>query len=340
MNKLKSKGEWNELKGKRKQKEGSAMKVWFVCLGVLLLLYGVIGCSTTEKQRSSEAYVPPPSPSIVGPAGPSGPAGPVGAQGTVGATGAPGAGVAGATGEKGVSGPTGIQGAVGETGPAGAVAVGRAGVTGAAGPAGAEGTRGATGEQGASTAGSTGSIGQTGPQGAQGITGETGAKGTTLVGPAGPAGSAGVAGEQGAVGTTGARGVTTAGVAGSTGSAGNAGPQGPAGATGARGPAGVIDRWTSYRTFWFESNTADLRSSDMSKVSEIAGYMQQNPSLKVGIDGSIPPGSDQDLGNRRVSTVRAALIKAGMPASRIEMGAFGEAQLAREGRVEVLIRTR
>jgi hypothetical protein len=61
MNKLKFKGEWNEVKGKRKQKEGSAMKVWIAGLGVLLLLNGVIGCSTTEKQRSSEVYSPPPA---------------------------------------------------------------------------------------------------------------------------------------------------------------------------------------------------------------------------------------------------------------------------------------
>ena len=108
---------------------------------------------------------------------------------------------------------------------------------------------------------------------------------------------------------------------------------------GARGPAGVIDRWTSYRTFWFDSNTAELRSSDMSQVSEIAGYMKQNPSLKVGIDGSIPPGSDQDLANRRISTLREALIKAGVPASQIETGAFGDVKLARERRVEVLLRT-
>jgi outer membrane protein OmpA-like peptidoglycan-associated protein len=78
----------------------------------------------------------------------------------------------------------------------------------------------------------------------------------------------------------------------------------------------------------------------MHKVSEIVGYMQQNPSLRVGIDGSIPSGSDQDLGNRRVSHVREALIKAGVPASQIEIGAFGNPQLARDGRVEVLIRTR
>ena len=104
----------------------------------------------------------------------------------------------------------------------------------------------------------------------------------------------------------------------------------------------MIDRWTSYRSFWFDHDTVGLRGSDTGQVPEIAYYMEQNPSLKVGIDGSIPRGSDprsQDLAGRRVSTVCEALITAGMPAHRIERGAFGDAQLARDGRVEVLIRT-
>jgi outer membrane protein OmpA-like peptidoglycan-associated protein len=104
----------------------------------------------------------------------------------------------------------------------------------------------------------------------------------------------------------------------------------------------VVDRWISYRTFWFDSNADDLRSSDTGQVSEIAYYMQQNPSLKVGIDGSIPSGSDtrnQDLAGRRVSNVYDALIEAGVPGYRIETGAFGDAQLARQRRVEVLLRT-
>jgi outer membrane protein OmpA-like peptidoglycan-associated protein len=37
--------------------------------------------------------------------------------------------------------------------------------------------------------------------------------------------------------------------------------------------------------------------------------------------------------------VRDALIQAGVPASKIQAGAFGDTQLARDRRVEVLIRT-
>jgi outer membrane protein OmpA-like peptidoglycan-associated protein len=125
---------------------------------------------------------------------------------------------------------------------------------------------------------------------------------------------------------------------------GAAGAQGPAGATGAQGPAGIVDRWNPYREFTFDVARAELQPSDASKVSEIATYMKKNPSLQVGIDGSISPrpGSDmstQDLRDRRVDAVRSSLIQAGVPAERIKIGAFGDPQLRRDGRVDLLIST-
>jgi outer membrane protein OmpA-like peptidoglycan-associated protein len=134
-----------------------------------------------------------------------------------------------------------------------------------------------------------------------------------------------------------------AGLTGSAGPAGDAGPQGRIGAQGAQGPAGVVDRWISYRTFWFNYDTETLRSSDSGQVSEIAYYMQQNPSLKVGIDGSIPQGSNnksRNTADHRIKAVYQALVNAGVPAYRIETGMFGDSKLAREQRVEVLLRTR
>jgi outer membrane protein OmpA-like peptidoglycan-associated protein len=134
-----------------------------------------------------------------------------------------------------------------------------------------------------------------------------------------------------------------AGIAGSTGHSGTTGLQGPVGPIGAQGPVGVVDRWTSFRDFWFDFNRADLQTSEMSKVSEVAAYMKQNPSLRVGIDGSMDPrGTDprnQDLSDRRISAVRDALIQAGVPTSKIQSGAYGDAKLARDRRVEVLVRT-
>lgn len=115
------------------------------------------------------------------------------------------------------------------------------------------------------------------------------------------------------------------------------------GPIGAQGSVGIVDRWTSFRDLWFGFDRADLQTSEMSKVSEVAAYMKQNPSLRVGIDGSMDPrGTDprnQDLSDRRVNTIRNALIEAGVPASKIQAGTFGDTQLTRDRRVEVLIRT-
>jgi outer membrane protein OmpA-like peptidoglycan-associated protein len=79
----------------------------------------------------------------------------------------------------------------------------------------------------------------------------------------------------------------------------------------------------------------------MNKISEIAAYMKQNPSLRVGLDGyANPRGSDaNNLSQRRVDAVRDALIQAGVPAGNIQAGAFGDQQLKRDGRVEVLVRS-
>lgn len=132
-------------------------------------------------------------------------------------------------------------------------------------------------------------------------------------------------------------------IAGEAGRSGPAGVQGPVGSTGAQGPVGVVDRWTSYREFVFDYNGSDIVAFDKSKVADIAGYMKQNPSLQVGIDGSMDPrGSDprdQNLSDRRVRAIRDALIQAGVPASKIQTGAFGDTRLARDRRVEVLVKT-
>src|SRR5689334_17460154 len=158
----------------------------------------------------------------------------------------------------------------------------------------------------------------------------------------------GVAGVQGSAGRDGA-----AGPAGAQGPMGQTGAQGPAGAAGARGPAGAVQQWVSFKDFQFDTDKSDIRSNEMSKITEIAAYMRQNLSATVGIDGHADPrGTDehnQALSERRVATVRDALANAGVQRDRIKMGAFGEQKLQcsesnaacwqRDRRVEVLIGT-
>ena len=130
---------------------------------------------------------------------------------------------------------------------------------------------------------------------------------------------------------------------GPAGPAGLAGAQGAVGATGAHGPTGMIVRWTLYRDFRFDYNRSDLQESEMKKVAEVALYMKSNPSLAIGLDGSMDPqGTDprsQDLSNLRVKAIRDALLQAGVPISRIQEGAFGDKHLVHDRRVPALLCT-
>jgi len=144
-----------------------------------------------------------------------------------------------------------------------------------------------------------------------------------------------LAGCQGSSGTTGAQGRA---VAGPSGPSGPPGPQGPRGAKGPQGPPGVIANWLTYREFWFEPNSAEISEFARNEVPGMAGYMNKNPSLQLGIDGH-KDLADPDLSNRRVNAVRDALIQAGMAAEKIKIGAFGNPARRTSGRVEVLLKT-
>jgi outer membrane protein OmpA-like peptidoglycan-associated protein len=164
-------------------------------------------------------------------------------------------------------------------------------------------------------------------------------------GPAGPPGPTGMTGAQGYTGMTGVQGST-----------GMTGVQGPAGIAGAQGaPASSPQpgvRWMLVKEFMFDYDRSDIRYSESRKPAEVAAYMSQNPSVRLGIAGyTNTQSTDQynlPLSQRRVATVRDALIQAGVPADRIETGTFGtdrfmcnpstEQCLQREGRVEVLVR--
>src|SRR5207245_8319417 len=106
-----------------------------------------------------------------------------------------------------------------------------------------------------------------------------------------------------------------------------------------QGEAADDERWSSYRDFWFDYNSSRIDATDSSKVTDIAGYLKQNPSSRLAIDGALPAG-DADLSDRRVDSVREALIAAGVPAYQIYTGMFGAPLLRRERRVEVLFSTR
>lgn len=159
---------------------------------------------------------------------------------------------------------------------------------------------------------------------------------TGPTGPRGPQGPPGMTGPQGQPGMT-----------------GMTGSQGQPGIGGAPSQAAAVTGWISLRDIMFDFDKAAIRSSEMSKISDIGVYVNQNPSVRVGIDGStdLLRGTNKynaALSQRRVANVRDALIRAGVSADRIETGGFGaerakcndstEQCSRRDGRVEVLAR--
>jgi len=326
----------------RQSYKGIAMKTVMIRTTVSLAVIALFatGCAT---QQPAAPYYPAPI-SYVGPPGATGATGATGPQGATGATGATGVAMVGATGATGATGAQGMQGPTGATGIEGRMVVGRAGPTGATGATGAQGMTGETGAQGASLPGPTGATGATGLAGIQGVRGSTGAEGPSREGPSGPVGATGATGATGSTGFSGQQGNTEmAGLVGATGRTGATGPQGMTGPTGAQGVGGNMDGarsgWSAFNEFWFDSNRSDIQRTDSSKVGDIANYLRQNPGQQVAIDGSMDP-NNRDLSNRRVNTVRNALMQAGVPSNRIQTGAFGDPNMQRDSRVGILVSVR
>jgi outer membrane protein OmpA-like peptidoglycan-associated protein len=117
--------------------------------------------------------------------------------------------------------------------------------------------------------------------------------------------------------------------------------------------AAAAKQWASFKNFLFDTDKSDIRSSETTKIADIAAYLQKNPPVQVGIDGYADPrgtdGYNQGLSERRVNAIRDALVTAGVPSDKIHTGAFGEQRLLcnastetcwqSDRRVEVLIGT-
>jgi outer membrane protein OmpA-like peptidoglycan-associated protein len=134
---------------------------------------------------------------------------------------------------------------------------------------------------------------------------------------------------------------------GYSGFTGPAGPAGPAGAMGAQGPAGPVgpqamaasenrlansstanNSTAAFKDILFDTDKSEIRSNEMSKITDIAAHVKQNAPLDVSIGGYADPrGTDQHnqgLSERRVDAIRDALVKAGVASDKIQTGAFGE----------------
>ena len=97
-------------------------------------------------------------------------------------------------------------------------------------------------------------------------------------------------------------------------------------------------RWSSYRDFWFDYDSAVVDGSHRENIRDAANYLRQHPSYRLAIDTGA--SDDSVLRNQRVAAIRDALIAAGVPKYKIQEGRFGDDHLRRDRRVEILIDSR
>jgi hypothetical protein len=124
-----------------------------------------------------------------------------------------------------------------------------------------------------------------------------------------------------------------AGVTGPTGATGSPGPQGVIGETGAQGVGGSTGAMgmaapSPSWNYTFSGDRDDILGNDRNKAQEIASYMNQIPASRVTINGP---------SRRYVRSVVGVLQDAGVPASRIQTGAFTDPNLNNGNRVDVMV---
>ena len=123
------------------------------------------------------------------------------------------------------------------------------------------------------------------------------------------------------------------GSAGPDGPPGPAGPvvQGPPGLPGPAGPPGPVGppaRLPRFASILFDFDKSNVRPGETSKIAAIAAWAKDNPSFELVLNGNADERGtsayNKALSDRRVKTVRDALARAGVEASRVRTFALGE----------------
>jgi len=93
-------------------------------------------------------------------------------------------------------------------------------------------------------------------------------------------------------------------------------------------PVVSVGEWSMYRDFTFNAYSDQILRGDDGTAQEVALFISQNDNFRIAIDGA---------NANRVGVVRRALLDAGIPAYKIQVGTFGDSLLRRDTRVAVLI---
>lgn len=92
------------------------------------------------------------------------------------------------------------------------------------------------------------------------------------------------------------------------------------------------------QTVYFDLDSATVKSSESSKVQEVAKYLQSNLANEVMIEGHCDErgteGYNLSLGERRALAIREALINLGASPDRVHTISYGESRPADQGNNE------
>src|SRR5262245_57545273 len=128
-----------------------------------------------------------------------------------------------------------------------------------------------------------------------------------------------------------------AGPGGPQGPSGAAGPPGPPGAPGPQGAAAVPPppvvrevpkEMEQFQNVTFDFDKADIRPDERDTIKAVAGFMQQNPKVQLGLAGHTDPRGtyehNRNLSDERTKAVTEALVEAGVRKDRIRTAGLAD----------------
>jgi OOP family OmpA-OmpF porin len=85
---------------------------------------------------------------------------------------------------------------------------------------------------------------------------------------------------------------------------------------------------------YFDFDKSNIMASEQPKINKIAGWMKDPKANAIVVGYTDPIGTDKynmGLSEKRAKSVKAALIKAGVPENKIKLEARGETNLVKAG---------
>jgi OOP family OmpA-OmpF porin len=99
-------------------------------------------------------------------------------------------------------------------------------------------------------------------------------------------------------------------------------------------PAPVVAATVQKEIIYFDFDKSNIMASEQPKINKVAGWMKDPKANAIVIGYTDPIGTDKynmGLSEKRAKSVKAALVKAGVPENKIKLEARGETNLVKAG---------